>query len=316
MADITWIDHLSHWKQFLSERLNAAKDQGEREQITRQIRAIIQTELAAVVNPSVLTDFIKPKNPAENSDEHNLLPFILDLNDSQKKAVANALSNNELVLIQGPPGTGKTQVIAEICLQLFRKNPGIRIMVCSETHVAVNNLISRIQTIEQGIRIVRIRDKEQDEEIESVTPAAIVTDYLKWLDDNCSDNQVKEILNYQLSNASDKSLEKALALSANIVGLTCSRVGAYSFSHRFEMFDVVIIDEVCKATLPEILLPLSVAKKAILVGDPKQLPPVFCSEDIDLIRSIDRCSLLNHMHIDALFCKQREYSSRYSVPYE
>ena len=82
------------------------------------------------------------------------------------------------------------------------------------------------------------------------------------------------------------------------------------------MFDVVIIDEVCKATLPEILLPLSVAKKAILVGDPKQLPPVFCSEDIDLIRSIDRCSLLNHMHIDALFCKQREYSSRYSVPYE
>ena len=151
MADITWIDHLSHWKQFLSERLNAAKDQGEREQITRQIRAIIQTELAAVANPSVLTDFIKPKNPAENSDEHNLLPFILDLNDSQKKAVANALSNNELVLIQGPPGTGKTQVIAEICLQLFRKNPGIRIMVCSETHVAVNNLISRIQTIEQGI---------------------------------------------------------------------------------------------------------------------------------------------------------------------
>ena len=73
-------------------------------------------------------------------------------------------------------------------------------------------------------------------------------------------------------------------LSSNVVGMTCNRVGAYSFQTSLEMFDVAIIDEVCKATLPEILMPLCISHKAILVGDPKQLPPVFCKDDREIIR--------------------------------
>ena len=37
----------------------------------------------------------------------------------------------------------------------------------------------------------------------------------------------------------------------------------------------MIVDEAAKATLPEIMVPLVRARKAILVGDHKQLPPVF-----------------------------------------
>lgn len=37
----------------------------------------------------------------------------------------------------------------------------------------------------------------------------------------------------------------------------------------------MIVDEAAKATLPEIMVPLIRARKAILVGDHKQLPPVF-----------------------------------------
>ena len=40
-------------------------------------------------------------------------------------------------------------------------------------------------------------------------------------------------------------------------------------------FDVVIIDEVSKATPPELLIPLMKARKAVLVGDHRQLPPMF-----------------------------------------
>ena len=69
------------------------------------------------------------------------------------------------------------------------------------------------------------------------------------------------------------------------------------------MFDVAIVDEVCKATLPEILMPLAIAKKAVLVGDPKQLPPVFCSEEIEVIRSIEKCDLQKYMYIDDLFLR-------------
>lgn len=100
----------------------------------------------------------------------------------------------------------------------------------------------------------------------------------------------------------DKSIEKALALSVNIVGMTCNRVGAYDFSSQFEKFDVVIIDEVCKATLPEILLPVCLSEKAILVGDPKQLPPAFCSDELNIInKDIEDCHLNEYFHIDWLF---------------
>jgi len=64
----------------------------------------------------------------------------------------------------------------------------------------------------------------------------------------------------------------------NIVGVTCSWSGNYrEFLGRPECreFDVVIIDEVSKATPPEILMPALLGAKLILVGDFRQLPPMF-----------------------------------------
>lgn len=55
--------------------------------------------------------------------------------------------------------------------------------------------------------------------------------------------------------------------------------------------------------VPEILAPLTIAQKAILVGDPKQLPPVFCSEEIEVIKSIEKCNLQSYLYIDDLFLK-------------
>ena len=39
-------------------------------------------------------------------------------------------------------------------------------------------------------------------------------------------------------------------------------------------FDIVIVDEVSKATPPELLLPILKGKKVVLVGDQMQLPPL------------------------------------------
>lgn len=296
-----WTEHLAHWKQFLTERLSSINDIGERVKIERQLKVIEQVQYAAVLNPKLLIEFINPSDTP--SLEADCGDFFLTLNESQQKAVKSALGDCYLSLIQGPPGTGKTQVIAEICLQLYRQNPNVRILVCSETHIAVNNLISRISKHNEDIRIVRIRDKEQNSEVDEYSPESIMRTYSEWLRENCKIDAIVDVITNTLSNYEDISLEKALALSANIVGMTCNRVGAYAFYSLNEMFDVAIVDEACKATLPEILMPLTVAKRAILVGDPKQLPPVFCSEEIEIIRSIDNCNLLNHMYIDELFLR-------------
>ena len=264
MNNQLWIDHLSSWKTFLTERIKLTDDDGEKIKCERQIRTIERVRYGAVLNPTLLTEFISPSE--ENKDEASCDNYYLKLNESQKKAVKTALGDNVLSLIQGPPGTGKTQVIAEICLQLLKKNPGLRILVCSETHVAVNNLLSRIAASgNKGMRIVRIRDKENDGLVDDFSPDKIIDSYLKWASD-CIQNKVAyKIIEKELKESFDgdsrkrNQIEKALTLSANIIGMTCNRAAAYDFRDKTEIFDVAIIDEVCKATLPEILSPMIIS---------------------------------------------------------
>lgn len=300
-----WIDHLANWKIFLNERISLTEDDGERIKCERQIRTIERVRCGAVLNPNLLSEFIAPS--ADEPEERECETFNYDLNDSQKTAVRLALGDSDLSLIQGPPGTGKTQVIAEICLQLLSRNPGLRILVCSETHVAVNNLISRVSQYSKGIRVVRIRDKENDNAVDEFSPETIIDSYLNWAVGSIQNKDAYDIIDDELEDFADaeqrkkNQIEKALALSANIVGMTCNRAAAYDFRDSTEMFDVVVIDEVCKATLPEILAPLIISKKAILLGDPKQLPPVFCSEEQEIIKSIQNCNLNRFMYIDSIF---------------
>ena len=74
-------------------------------------------------------------------------------------------------------------------------------------------------------------------------------------------------------------LEKAFVESCNLVAITCNENEKTLSDNDFDGFDVVIIDEVSKATPLELLLPLMRGKKAILVGDHRQLPPIFNEAD-------------------------------------
>ncbi len=67
-----------------------------------------------------------------------------NINAPQKQAIIKTLLAKDLALIQGPPGTGKSTAIAEIIWQHIRKNPHERILLTSETNLAVDNAIDRI----------------------------------------------------------------------------------------------------------------------------------------------------------------------------
>ena len=65
---------------------------------------------------------------------------------------------------------------------------------------------------------------------------------------------------------------KLIVEQSNVVGATC----LYSGGSRMPDadFDWAIIDEAGRATLPETLVPMAKAERAILVGDERQLPPM------------------------------------------
>ena len=82
------------------------------------------------------------------------------LNEKQLEAVTKSVLAKDLALIQGPPGTGKTTVIAEIIWQEIRRNPECRILLTSQTNLAVDNALERLQG-QAGIRPVRIGKPEK-----------------------------------------------------------------------------------------------------------------------------------------------------------
>ena len=92
-----------------------------------------------------------------------------NIDDDKKEAVIAALSGPALLLVEGPPGTGKTTFITELVLQTLKANPNARVLLTSQTHVALDNSLERIVgQSEMLINAVRI-GQEDDERIAAST---------------------------------------------------------------------------------------------------------------------------------------------------
>lgn len=77
------------------------------------------------------------------------------LNTNQQSAVDNVMKCPSVYSIQGPPGTGKTAVLAQIALEFCRQ--GYDVLIVSNTHHAVNNAMNEV--VSKGVRTIKIGPK-------------------------------------------------------------------------------------------------------------------------------------------------------------
>lgn len=229
--------------------------------------------------------------------------------------IKSAMATEDLYFLQGPPGTGKTTAIVEMILQTLKAKPNARILVASETHVAVDNALDRLCLI-------------GDESIHSKTmryPRYAITEYeSKHTAGTAAEIRANEVWNQalefapQLTNMLYNLLEqgefengevkvprwqfKNLADNHQIIGVTCNQID-HLLDEDSEEFDLVIVDECSKATLPEWIMAMSVGHKCILVGDHKQLPPTFCEEESDALDTLAeaKARLIKDGVIDKIF---------------
>ena len=109
----------------------------------RQSNAVNAFLYEQMVNPGLARVIVDPSTATRFSESE--LDYFQDwLSDDQKATVRKAVSSNELFLIQGPPGTGKTSVITEIVLQILKKEPEARILLTSQSNVAVDHALTQI----------------------------------------------------------------------------------------------------------------------------------------------------------------------------
>jgi hypothetical protein len=213
-----------------------------------------------------------------------------------KHVIEAALTESNLYLIQGPPGTGKTTCIVEMLYQLLDANPATRILVVSQQNTAVDNALERFLDRypaygEQILRISNDATKVHANLRRNVTET-ILTDYLAgrqreysrasidlparaaWIKD-----WMDRIYNTdgQGRRNFDDELTELLVGGYGLVGATCVGLASRRYGMDRLEFDVCIIDEGGRSTVPELLIPLMRSRKAILIGDHYQLPPSVAS---------------------------------------
>lgn len=242
---------------------------------------------------------------------------MLSLNPSQQEAVVKGLYAKDLCLLQGPPGTGKTTVISELIWQHIRKNQQIRIMLTSQTNLAIDNALNRLFSNSAVmectsawrnmmlIKPIRKADSEKIEEEGQPFSKERIGDWTAGIDEAMSSNNIvyrwmnhiaqriddKDVYADVLSEWKSSLFNPSLSMrtifarqylqDSNVLCMTCGKVDSKDFNEyeAGEGFDVVIVDEASKATLPELLMPLCYARKSIIIGDHRQLPPVIFEDD-------------------------------------
>ena len=152
------------------------------------------------------------------------------------KAVMNL--NNSYLTIQGPPGAGKTYMASRIILALILSNK--RIAVSSNSHKAINNLLSAVEShaIEQGVTINGSKKSSRGNE-----------------DSYLNGSMIRDV--YSNDDA-----------YGDIVGATA---WFFAREENIQTFDYLFIDEAGQVSLANIVAMGLAAKNIILLGDQMQL---------------------------------------------
>ena len=220
----------------------------------------------------------KEKNTEELDD--TIKNFKLDLLPRQKEAILNSMSAKDYYLIQGPPGTGKSFVLALIMLEEIAYF-NHKVVVIGPNHMAINNALGQV--------------------LKTAPPYSPIV-YKVGQSYNAPKHKVVfEDKEYRIEN-----IQRLNSYNANnaenpwIIGLTPHSL--YTSRGRDLECDTLIIDEAGQMTIPLALMGMIKAKKIILAGDHKQLPPIISSEEVrkemrqsafQMLIKEDNCTMLD-----------------------
>lgn len=236
---------------------------------------------------------------------------LMDPNEVAKHPIDNIKSNvhelmlrsqyNPVTFVWGPPGTGKTYTLGRVTANKYINDK--KILVLANSNQAVDVLMAEISSFilkkgrfKEG-EILRYGSQTNNQLFKG---ASITTQQLlqafhpdlaeqkdklseeRWgikMDLNRSfskrdSNRLLE-LETKLANILEKTRQKEIQFlkEAKIVGTTLAKAASDPAIFEKE-YDLVIVDEVSQAYIPQLGFAASLAKRIIVCGDFKQLPPI------------------------------------------
>lgn len=218
-----------------------------------------------------------------------------------QRRVSLMLSSDPLHAVQGPPGTGKTTLVSALVAEAVRARDGARILVTSQSHAATDNVLRSVMST-----LSKVSDQETTGGSETQLALRVFSDATRAsvdpyvaarysihaqataaqrrmrksaerFDGAPKGSKMDEAVRYLRKAATEGYIELRFKLerAAPIVfSTTGAAMTSLDFLRRGALgYDYVLVDEAAKAWAIDLVQPLSIADRAILVGDQAQLPP-------------------------------------------
>lgn len=246
-----------------------------------------------------------PPRPTRLSDKLQLDDV---LHDDQRTAALHGILSEDVALIHGPPGTGKTRVLVEVVRQCVAR--GERVLALAASNAAVDHLALSLLDADPSLALARLGQPArvhpalEEHTLVALSDAHPLRQLAKGLVEQAfqllrqarrrsargRDAWAKErearveagklfadARRLERQAAADV-LERTRVLCGTLTGLRDDILGEVSAKTGENLFDVLVVDEASQALTPALILGVMRAKRIVLAGDHKQLPPTVISE--------------------------------------